>query len=127
MASLGIHGLFVLLGLWICTKLFLRVWRRDSHTTKLAGPPSPNRFLGLMREISQASDSSAMYEEWAARYGAVFQIPAELGRKKIVLTDPKAVTHFYSSERAVYVKADNDRLFIDKIVCISGRCVSLDT
>ncbi|KAJ7167917.1 cytochrome P450 [Mycena filopes] len=115
MASLGIHGLFVLLGLWICTKLFLRVWRRDSHTTKLAGPPSPNRFLGLMREISQASDSSAMYEEWAARYGAVFQIPAELGRKKIVLTDPKAVTHFYSSERAVYVKADNDRLFIDKI------------
>ncbi|KAJ7034283.1 cytochrome P450 [Mycena alexandri] len=113
--SLGVHGLLVLLGLWISTKLFLHLWRRGSSTTRLSGPPSPSRFLGVMRHLSLASDSSEIYEEWAARYGSAYEIPAELGRKKIVLTDPKAVTHFYSSERSIYVRPENDRLFIDKI------------
>ncbi|KAJ7772424.1 cytochrome P450 [Mycena metata] len=115
MASLGVHGLLVLLGLWLCTKLFLRFWRRGASTTRLSGPPSPSRFLGVMRHLSLAADSSEIYEEWAARYGPAYEIPAELGRRKIILTDPKAVTHFYSSERSIYVRPENDRLFVDKI------------
>ncbi|KAJ7712618.1 cytochrome P450 [Mycena metata] len=115
MASLGVHGLLALLGLWLCTKLFLRFWRRGASTTRLSGSPSPSRFLGVMRHLSLAADSSEIYEEWAARYGPAYEIPAELGRRKIILTDPKAVTHFYSSERSIYVRPENDRLFVDKI------------
>ncbi|KAF7331038.1 Cytochrome P450 [Mycena venus] len=37
------------------------------------------------------------------------------GRKNIVLTDPKAVVHFYNSERAIYTKTENDRMFIGRI------------
>jgi hypothetical protein len=59
---------------------------------------------------------SLVYEDWAARYGPVFEVPLAFGRKKVVLTDPKALVHFYSSERAVYVKTETDRLFIGKIV-----------
>ncbi|KAJ7766206.1 cytochrome P450 [Mycena metata] len=117
MASLSVHGLLVLLGLWICTKLFLHVWRRSSstQTTQLEGPPSTSRFLGVMRELSLAPDSGEIYQEWATRYGPAYEIPAELGRRRIVITDPKAVTHFYNSERSIYVRAENDRLFIGKI------------
>ncbi|KAJ6544252.1 cytochrome P450 [Mycena capillaripes] len=112
---LGVPGVLILLGLWICSKLFLYVWRRGSETTKLCGPPSTNRILGLETFLLQSPDISLSYEEWAARYGPVYEVPLAFGRKKVVLTDPKAVTHFYSSERVVYTKTENDRLFIGRI------------
>ncbi|KAJ7165920.1 cytochrome P450 [Mycena filopes] len=113
-ADLGLHGLLLLLGLWLCTKVFSYL-SRSSATTKLNGPTSKSRIFGLSRYISEAPDISADYEEWAARYGPVFEIPAIFGNKEIMLTDPKALTHCYNSERAVYVKTSTQRLFIDKI------------
>jgi DNA integrity scanning protein DisA with diadenylate cyclase activity len=64
----------------------------------------------------QSPDSSVSFEEWATRYGPAYEIPVEFGRKHIVITDPKAVIHFYNSERTVYVKTDSNRLFIGRIV-----------
>ncbi|KAJ7886186.1 cytochrome P450 [Mycena olivaceomarginata] len=115
-AYLGVPGFLVLLGLWVCTKLVLYAWRGPQTTgTRLCGPPSPNYILGLSSEIMQSPDMSLVYEDWAARYGPVFEVPLAFGRKKVVLTDPKALVHFYSSERAVYVKTESDRLFIGRI------------
>ncbi|KAJ6454287.1 cytochrome P450 [Mycena vitilis] len=114
-AYLGVPGFLILLGLWLATKLFLRFWRRGSTTTKLCGPPSTSLIMGLTGFILQSPDISISYEEWAARYGAAYEVPIAFGRKKVVLTDPKAVVHFYSSERSVYTKAEDTRLFIGKI------------
>ncbi|KAF7318169.1 Cytochrome P450 [Mycena chlorophos] len=117
--SATLLGLVLLVVLWLCSKLLSS--SRSVKTTKLKGPPSPSWFLGLTQFIAQtrAADAdremSDVYEDWAAQYGPVYQFPVALGRNKIVLTDPKAVVHFYSSERAVYVKTENDRLFIGKI------------
>ncbi|KAK7053769.1 cytochrome P450 [Favolaschia claudopus] len=112
----GVNGVLVLFSLWLCTKIFLYLWRGSrTVTTKLGGPPSTSRILGLSREIIESRDMSTTYEEWAACYGPVYQVPLMFGRKKVVLTDPKALVHFYNSERAVYTKTDNDRLFIGRI------------
>ncbi|KAJ7031179.1 cytochrome P450 [Mycena alexandri] len=111
----GLHAFLLLLGLWLCTKLFSYVSRAGSLTTKLNGPPSQSRIFGLLRYRLDAPDISTDYEEWAARYGPVFEIPVMFGAKQIMLTDPKALTHCYNSERAVYVKTNIQRLFIDEI------------
>ncbi|KAJ7688249.1 cytochrome P450 [Mycena rosella] len=111
---LGAPGALLLLALWGGTKLVAYA-QRGPRSTKLNGPPSTSRILGLSRELVQTSDMSAVYEEWAARYGPAYEVPLAFGAKKIVLTDPKALAHFYQSERSVYVKTENDRLFIDKI------------
>ncbi|KAF7331491.1 Cytochrome P450 [Mycena kentingensis (nom. inval.)] len=118
MAS-ALFGAFLLLVLWASAKLFNLVssrWRHTLKTTKLRGPASPGWLLGLSTFVSQRDpDVSALYEEWAAQYGSVFELPVAFGRKKIVLTDPKAILHFYQSERAVYTKTENDRTFIGNI------------
>ncbi|KAJ7755153.1 cytochrome P450 [Mycena metata] len=112
-ADFGLHAFLILLGLWLCTKLFS--YTRGSATTRLNGPPSKSRIFGLLRHRFDAPDISADYESWAALYGPVFEIPGLLGAKQIMFTDPKALTHCYNSERAVYVKTNVQRIFIDEI------------
>ncbi|KAK6996796.1 cytochrome P450 [Favolaschia claudopus] len=109
----GLPGIVALLLLWLCTKLILYVWRK-SHTvtTELLGPPSTSRILGLTRELIETKDMSTTYEEWATRYGPAFQVPLMFGRKKVVITDPKALVHFYNSERSIYTRPENDRIFL---------------
>ncbi|KAJ7729679.1 cytochrome P450 [Mycena maculata] len=111
---LGAPGILVLLLLWVGTRLITSAWRRP-HSTKLNGPPSTSRIFGLSREMTESPDSSIMYEEWAKRYGSVYEVPVAFGHTKIVLTDPKALVHFYQSERSVYVRTHDSRLFIGKI------------
>ncbi|KAJ7476918.1 cytochrome P450 [Mycena galericulata] len=112
--NLGAPGVLILLALFLATKLFAYA-RNRSHSTKLRGPPSTSRLFGLSRDLIEAPDASAMYEEWATRYGPVYEVPTAFGGKKIILTDPKALVHFYQSERSVYVRGESDRLFVGKI------------
>ncbi|KAF7331039.1 Cytochrome P450 [Mycena venus] len=110
----GVPGFLILLGLWLCTKLVFNVWC-GSHTTRLWGPSSRSLIMGLSHKLITSLDSSLLYEDWAARYGPVFEVPLMFGRKKVVLTDPKAVVHFYNSERTIYTKTENDRMFIGRV------------
>ncbi|KAJ7603013.1 cytochrome P450, partial [Mycena rosella] len=114
MSSIYLPGFLILLVLWLGSKIFSYT-RRGPQSTKLNGPASESRLFGLSRYIIESPDISAVYEEWAARYGPVYEIPSAFGRKKVVLTDPKALVHFYNSERSVYVKTESDRLFIGRI------------
>ncbi|KAJ6615502.1 cytochrome P450 [Mycena sp. CBHHK59/15] len=114
----SVPGLLLLLSsLWLATKVlqYIFAWR-GTHTTKLNGPPSKSVIFGLSRYIAQSPDIHVEYEEWANQYGPVYQIPVALGQKRIVLTDPKALLHFYSSERSVYTKTRSDRLLIDTLL-----------
>jgi hypothetical protein len=114
-----VPGALILLALWLAARLF-RYASHPSHTTKLNGPSRTSWIYGLSREISQAPDVNALYEGWAMRYGSVYEIPTPFGRKEIVLTDPKALLHFYQSDRAVYVKTENNRLFFERVVSCLG-------
>lgn len=70
-----------------------------------------------MRHIMKSPDISVDYEQWAALYGAVYEIPLAFGNKQVVLTDPKALVHCYNTERAVYVRLGSERHFIGEMVC----------
>lgn len=69
-----------------------------------------------MRYVMQAKDISNDYEQWAEEYGGAFELPLALGSRQIVLTDTKALTHCYTTERAVYTRTENERQFIGQIV-----------
>ncbi|KAJ7886211.1 cytochrome P450 [Mycena olivaceomarginata] len=115
-AGLGIRGLLILPAIWLCTKAVLAVLRpRGARTTRLKGPPSTNPILGRMRYVMQAKDISNDYEQWAEEYGGAFELPLALGSRQIVLTDTKALTHCYTTERAVYTRTENERQFIGQI------------
>jgi hypothetical protein len=85
----------------ICFILARRFWGR--RATPLKGPPSKNLLFGQMPYLMRAPDIGVVYEEWAHEYGSVFSIPTGLGGQKVVLTDPKALTHFSAKETYGYI------------------------
>ncbi|KAJ7913157.1 cytochrome P450 [Mycena leptocephala] len=83
--QLGVSGVLILAaGFWLVVKVSF--------------------IFGLNRRIARAPDSGIVYQEWAAKYGPVFQIPTAFLSRRLILCDPKAVNHFYSMERSIYVK-----------------------
>lgn len=57
-----------------------------------------------------------MYEDWANEYGDVFAVPAAMGKKRIVVADPKGITHVYGGDTFTYEQSPLARIFIAKLV-----------
>ncbi|KAF7354627.1 Cytochrome P450 [Mycena sanguinolenta] len=104
--QLGVTDVLILVSLfWLFSKVVRHLAKRNVPGIKLNGPPSNSLVLGLNRRLFKVSDSGVLYQEWAAKYGPVFQVPTIFQGRKIVLCDPKAVNHFYSMHRSIYVKS----------------------
>ncbi|KAF7291767.1 hypothetical protein HMN09_01236300 [Mycena chlorophos] len=118
MFSSPVTDIAVLLGtVWLLTKLFTRLIASRSATkgTRLRGPPRASLLFGVGHILLQAEEPATIFEDWATTYGGAFEIPAPFGQKCLILTDPRAVNHFYASERAVYVKPTMMRRLIGNI------------
>ncbi|KAH0826753.1 cytochrome P450 [Lanmaoa asiatica] len=102
--------------IWTVLRWF-RTSRGQLRTTQLRGPPSDSFLYGVGKRILDAEDSSAVYEAWAREYGPVYAVPSTLGNRRIVLCDPKAITHFYSKETWTYIQTP----FIKKAVAMFGK------
>ena len=118
MLSLQLLDIFVVL---LSLSLFYALLRRSSDksaATPLRGPPRPSFIHGLQREILASDDTEItdMYEKWLAEYGAVFTVPWSFGTNRIVLTDPKAIAHFYARETYTYVQNPLARSAIGSLV-----------
>lgn len=100
---------------WTLIRL-ARTARRRARTTPLNGPPSKNPLLGFP-EFFSTPDSPEIYEAWAEKYGAVYQIPSVLGTTRIVLCDPKAVAHFYAKETTTYILTPLGKFVTSMVVC----------
>ncbi|KAF8173882.1 cytochrome P450 [Mycena galopus ATCC 62051] len=111
--QLGVSDVLVLVaGFWLITKVVRHLAKRNVQGIKLNGPPSESLIFGLNRRLARAPDSGVLIQEWAAQYGPVFEMPTAFRGRKIVLCDPKAVNHFYSMERTIYVKSEMVRAVI---------------
>lgn len=88
---------------WAFVKL-IRMSRTRVRTPELRGPPSSSFVYGVGKMLLEADDPSSMYESWAQEYGAVYEVPSTLGRRRIVLYDPKAIAHFHAKETWTYVR-----------------------
>ncbi|KAF8169834.1 cytochrome P450 [Mycena galopus ATCC 62051] len=85
------------------------------RSTPLKGPSSRNLLFGVLPHLMAAPDGGVIYEEWASQYGSVFSIPAVLGSRNVVLTDPKSIAHFAARETYGYVTTPRARRFREKI------------
>ncbi|KIM65593.1 hypothetical protein SCLCIDRAFT_1157767 [Scleroderma citrinum Foug A] len=87
----------------------VNVSRRKVSTTRLLGPPSPSFLYGVAKDTLESSDPGSIYEEWMKEYGVAFEVPAALGRKTIMLFDPKALQHYYVRETWTYTALPSAR------------------
>ncbi|KIO07015.1 hypothetical protein M404DRAFT_24140, partial [Pisolithus tinctorius Marx 270] len=83
-------------------------------TTKLRGPPRTDLIYGASKRIFESPDAGAIYEVWAKEYGVVFEVPTTLGGAKIMLTDPRALAHYYARETWTYVQTESARFFLQR-------------
>ena len=103
----------VFLGAAYLTATTVRSYRRRARETPLAGPPNPSWLFGVTAKVLNNPDASSIYEAWVEQYGTVFRAPAPLGANRVVLTDPKAITHFYTSETWTYCQTKLARVAIE--------------
>ncbi|KAG6861078.1 hypothetical protein C0995_004176 [Termitomyces sp. Mi166 len=105
------------LSLWLVSRLlrYLLSRRRRVQTTPLRGPPSQSLLFGLTRVIRESDDASLLTEQWVSEYGSAFCVPGALGSTRIVIVDPKAVSHFYLKESFGYVKTSLSKSFIEQL------------
>jgi hypothetical protein len=91
---------------------------RRPRSTRLKGPPTTGRnfLFGVLPDILKAPYPGALYEGWAAQFGSVFSVPAPLGSKTLVLTDPKAIAHFSARETYGYVQTPRAKHFLEKLI-----------
>ncbi|KIM65584.1 hypothetical protein SCLCIDRAFT_439847 [Scleroderma citrinum Foug A] len=87
----------------------VNISRRKVSTTRLLGPPSPSFLYGVAKDTMESSDPGSIYEEWMDEYGVAFEVPAALGRKTIMLLDPKALQHYYVRETWTYTALPSAR------------------
>ena len=98
----GWELLCALLATYYAVYTVARNRRSNTQATPLAGPPSPSWLWGVPRSLKNPG-SGAIYDKWINQYGSVFRVPGPLGSSRVVLTDPKAVAHFYSLNGWTYV------------------------
>ncbi|KZT22698.1 cytochrome P450 [Neolentinus lepideus HHB14362 ss-1] len=90
--------------------------RQKTMNTPLNGPPRRSLLWHIQNFMARSTKLLDLSELWIAEYGPVFRLPGLLGSQKIMLADPKALSHYYSKETTTYVKATYLRLALEKIV-----------
>ncbi|KAG2101113.1 cytochrome P450 [Suillus discolor] len=101
--------------LWAFVKV-IRVLRWRLRTTQLRGPPRTSLVYGVSNDLVSSKDSATMYEHWAQEYGVAYMIPSVLGQTRIVLSDPRAIAHFYARESWTYVQTPLSLTLIENLV-----------
>ena len=113
-----LDALISLVLLYVAVKLvqFIVDQRSRSRLPRLKGPPSQNFLFGRLHEVIQSKDRTAMYQRWTEQYGAVFQVPAQMGGRSIILCDPKAIAHLHSKDSLIYQALPFSKMFMKKFV-----------
>ena len=114
----AVDALLLTSGVWLVYGL-LRSFRRRARTTKLKGPRSSNWLLGVTAKTFNG-DFEDVHEAWAKEHGDVFQVPGVLGDRRVILVDPKAISHFYKHETIRFVQAPASRNFFRQFVSVSS-------
>lgn len=90
-----------------------------AKATKLRGPPAKSWLFGIGRRDPK-KESAQLFEEWTNEYGPVFHVPSVAGAQSLVVCDPKAIAHFYTTETYTYVKTAAKQAGMEITVCDSA-------
>ena len=97
---------------------------RGLRTPRLQGPPSESFILGSARKIFPSTNLALVYQDWERTYGPVYQIPLGFGSTHIVLTDLKALTHFFSKDTTTYYQPARQKDMGRKLVSVYSTAFS---
>ncbi|THH10066.1 hypothetical protein EW146_g8484 [Bondarzewia mesenterica] len=100
--------------LFVLSRLFGAL-RARARSTRLRGPANQDWVFGFGKIIRNSEDAAGMYEGWASKYGVVYSVPAALGSHRVVLMDPKAISHFYARDTNEYTQDAFQKLSIEKV------------
>ncbi|KAJ7573406.1 cytochrome P450 [Mycena floridula] len=117
-SQLTTFNLFALgISSWILVKL-VRKFIQGSYGTPLRGPTdSPSFLYGYQAQILESEiESGKLYQGWAAQYGRVFSIPWAMGKERIILMDPKAISHFFARGETGYTQPGADRQALTNLI-----------
>jgi len=94
------------------------LYRSTSRLAKLKGPSNTSILFGRSTEIIKSLDRSAVYEQWANQYGAVYKIPTAMGGTRVVICDPKAISHILAKDTYTYIGVPLFRKLMTKFVSV---------
>ncbi|KAG1836274.1 cytochrome P450, partial [Suillus subalutaceus] len=80
----------------------LQVYRQKQRTTRIRGPQSPGWVFGFAKILLDSTATTELYERWAREYGPVCKVPDIFGQSKVILWDPKAISHFFARDTWLY-------------------------
>ncbi|KAI6040866.1 hypothetical protein EDC04DRAFT_2990027 [Pisolithus marmoratus] len=106
----------VIAAIWALCSALRAAWR-TFKTTKLHRLPRTDLIFGAAKQIFKSPDAGAIYEAWVKEYGVAYEVLTTLGGKKIVLTDLRALAHYYAKETWTYVQTASARSFIQHHIC----------
>ncbi|KAK7036077.1 cytochrome P450 [Favolaschia claudopus] len=75
---------------------------RRPRTVRLHGPPSPSFLYGHMKQIVNSSNQADLFDGWVQTYGGVHEIRGPLGTRRLVVCDPRAMSHLFSLDSWKY-------------------------
>ncbi|KZT57219.1 cytochrome P450 [Calocera cornea HHB12733] len=100
---------------WLALVLYQRASAK-ARSTSLRGPPRKSWLWGYNRELMAKITSGSSYEQWASEYGACFLLPVELGKQRLILTDPRAIHHIFTTKSYSYQRPEGLRLATRKLL-----------
>ncbi|KAJ7917158.1 cytochrome P450 [Mycena leptocephala] len=72
------------------------------RTVRFQGPPSPSFIFGHTKQIMESRSSAELYDRWAQTYGSVYEIHGPLGTTRLVVCDPRALSHILALDSWKY-------------------------
>ncbi|KAG1839565.1 cytochrome P450 [Suillus subalutaceus] len=94
----------------------LQVYRQRQRTTRIRGPQSPSWVYGFAKTLIDTTITSDLYEQWAKEYGPVYKVPHLLGQSKVILWDPKAVSHFFTRDTWFYNQTPFTKMSLELVM-----------
>ncbi|KAI6040782.1 hypothetical protein EDC04DRAFT_1419582 [Pisolithus marmoratus] len=94
----------------------IRATGKKSRTTKLRGPKSTSLLFGVGKELLESPDTGVIFEAWSKEYGVAYEVPMVCGQKRIILCDPKAITHVLSRDTWSYVGIPGHKESVSRVV-----------
>ncbi|KAG2098923.1 cytochrome P450 [Suillus discolor] len=94
----------------------LQVYRRQQRTTHIRGPQSPGWVFGFAKIMLDSTATTELYERWAKEYGPVYKVPGIFGQSRVVLWDPKAISHFFARDTWLYNQTPFNKIVVQTVM-----------
>ncbi|KAG1844115.1 cytochrome P450, partial [Suillus tomentosus] len=68
--------------------------------------------FGFAKILLNSTATTELYERWAREYGPVYKVPDIFGRSRVILWDPKAISHFFARDTWLYNQTPFSKIVI---------------